>query len=69
MIRLGMCSKSDMLPCLQVMDKGASVGPPEVTTVILDGDAIVNMIKPKPSKTFEEHALVEFVPYILSQSM
>ena len=35
--------------------------------MILDGAAIVNMIKPKSSKTFADYSSAEFIPYIKSQ--
>ena len=41
--------------------------PPQVSSVILNGAAVVHMLNPGQSKTFLDYATDVFVPYILSQ--
>jgi hypothetical protein len=62
-LRLG--SKSDLLNCIE-LSKGKSEAP-VVTSVILDGAAIIQMMKPDTTRTFDEYANVIFKPYISSQ--
>ena len=40
---------------------------PSVDSMIMDGAALVNMLKPGMSKTLDEFASTVFVPYILRQ--
>ncbi|KAG7177456.1 hypothetical protein Hamer_G016752 [Homarus americanus] len=40
---------------------------PHVTSIILDGPAIVEMLKPGGRRTFQEYSTVVFIPYIESQ--
>ena len=40
---------------------------PTVDAVILDGAAIVNMLKPGTAKTFSDYASQVFLPYITTQ--
>ncbi|KAG1705795.1 hypothetical protein GQR58_003768 [Nymphon striatum] len=63
-LRLG--SKSDLLNCMEELSKAKSDAP-VVTSVILDGAAIVQMMKPGTTRTFDEYANVIFKPYISSQ--
>jgi hypothetical protein len=63
-LRLG--SKSDQLNCMEELSKAKSVAP-VVTSVILDGAAIIQMMKPGTTRTFDEYANVIFKPYISSQ--
>ena len=63
-LRLG--SKSDLLNCMEELSKAKSEAP-VVTSVILDGAAIVQMMKPGTTRTFDEYANVIFKPYISSQ--
>ncbi|KAG1672959.1 CUGBP Elav-like family member 2 [Nymphon striatum] len=63
-LRLG--SKSDLLNCMEELSKAKSDAP-VVTSVILDGVAIVQMMKPGTTRTFDEYANVIFKPYISSQ--
>ena len=41
--------------------------PPVIDVVILDGAAIVNMLKPVGAQTFQEYSTLVFLPYIRSQ--
>ena len=60
--RLPSCKKSDLL------EYGESRVPsPPTDVVILDGAAIVNMIRQANAKTFNEYALNAFLPYIKRQ--
>ncbi|KAG1649787.1 hypothetical protein GQR58_028625 [Nymphon striatum] len=63
-LRLG--SKSDLLNCMEELSKAKSDAP-VVTSVILDGAAIVQMMKPGTTRTFDEYANVIFKPYISSK--
>ncbi|KAG7161296.1 putative Glycosyl-transferase for dystroglycan-containing protein, partial [Homarus americanus] len=40
---------------------------PHVTSIILDGPAVVEMLKPGGSRTFQEYSTAVFIPYIESQ--
>ena len=40
---------------------------PKVTNVVIDGAAVVQMLKPGSSETFEEYAHKIFIPYISGQ--
>ena len=59
-------TKSDLLQCLEEMIPPNSQAP-EVTCVILDGAAIVQMLNPGTAKTFGEYAEKVFIPFVLSQ--
>jgi hypothetical protein len=39
---------------------------PDFDAVILDGAAIVNMLRPITGQTFEAYAIDKFIPYITS---
>ena len=49
------------------MDSNATEPAPNVSALIIDGAAIVNMTKPKSAQTFEEYAMQKLLPYIKSQ--
>ena len=59
-------TKSDLLQCFEEMTP-PSTQAPEVTCVILDGAAIVQMLNPGTVKTFGEYAKEVFIPFVLSQ--
>ena len=65
MLRTGM--KSDLLHCLQELSPVTDVSSPTVEVTILDGAAIVNMLRPGTAKTFQDYATDVFVPYITYQ--
>ena len=48
-------SKADLIPCLESIAP-PSTEKPAVNSIILDGAAIINMLKPMNAKTFEEYA-------------
>lgn len=52
-----------MLVCLSEAQSEA----PKVTNVVIDGAALVQMLKPGAAKIFEEYAHQVFIPYILGQ--
>ena len=59
-------TESDLVNCLEdkVLSTDSCSPTPEV--IILDGPAIVNMLKPGAAKTFEDYANQVFKPYIMS---
>ena len=58
--------KADLLRCLESnLLENKSV--PETDAVILDGAAVVQMLNPKTSRTFQEYGETVFVPYISAQ--
>lgn len=61
-------NKSELLHCLEeLVPLEESLPSPRVEVLILDGAAIVNMLKPVNSKTFQDYANKVFLPYIQSQ--
>ena len=64
--RLNLSTKSDLLVCLESLSEAQSEAP-SVTNVVLDGAAIIQMLKPGAAKTFEEYAHQVFLPYISGQ--
>lgn len=64
-IRLG--TKSDILKSLENLDKSIFNFQPITTCAILDGPPIVHIVKKQSSKTFEEYARQNFVPYLRRQ--
>ena len=59
-------TKSDLLSCLETNGPGQAQGP-SVEALLLDGAAIVNMLKPGASKTFQEYSETVFLPYVINQ--
>jgi len=59
-------TKNDLLQCLEEMIS-PSTQAPEVTCVILDGAAIVQMLNPGTAKTCGEYTKDVFIPFVLSQ--
>lgn len=64
--KLHLGTKSDMLVCLEGLSETQFIAP-TATNVVIDGAALVQMLKPGASKTFEEYAHQVFIPYILGQ--
>ena len=64
--RLHLGTKSDLLTCLEGLSNAQSEAP-SVTNIVLDGAAIIQMLKPGTAKTFLEYASQVFIPYILGQ--
>ena len=58
--------KSDLLDCLQKLYP-AQDDAPDVDVLILDGAAIVNMLKPTACQTFQDYASNIFIKYLESQ--
>ena len=54
-----------MIPCLETMIE-TSDDKPAPSVIILDGAAIVQMLKPGPRKTFLEYSENIFLPYLSS---
>ena len=59
-------TKSDLLSCLEKNGQ-AQAQRPSVEALLLDGAAIVNMLKPGVSKTFQEYSETVFLPYLIKQ--
>ena len=55
-----------MLVCLENLCEAQSEAP-KVTNVVIDGAAVVQMLKPGSSETFLEYAHKIFIPYISGQ--
>ena len=60
-------SKSDLLICLEDLCDTETEAPMATTGVIVDGAAIVQMLKPAAAKNFAEYVSEIFIPYITSQ--
>ena len=56
-------TKSDLLSCLE-KNGPAQAQRPSVEALLLDGTAIVNMLKPGASKIFQEYSEAVFLPYL-----
>ena len=59
-------TKSDLLTCLKEVSE-LHPDTPAVTSLIVDGAVIVQMLKPNTAKNFSEYATNIFIPYIRSQ--
>ena len=59
-------SKSDLMACLTKSSQPASVHS-GIDAKVLDGAAIVHMVRPGACRTFEEYSKQMFLPYITSQ--
>ena len=61
-------TKSDLLCCLEDLTPvKKNVSSPRVQVTVLDGAAIVNMLRPGTANTFQDYATDIFVPYGTSQ--
>ncbi len=58
--------KSDLVHCLETL-VDAEEDTPEVEALLLDGAAVVHMLKPGAAKTFQSYAHDVFVKYVNSQ--
>jgi len=56
-------TKNNLITCLEEVSD-AKTETPVTTYIVLDGTAIVQMLKPAASKTFEEYAHQIFIPYM-----
>ncbi|KAK0064657.1 hypothetical protein Bpfe_005746 [Biomphalaria pfeifferi] len=62
--RMRMSNKSGLLECLEPLQTSSAV--PTVTDMtILDGAAVVNMLRPGSAKTFADYANQVFIPYVM----
>jgi len=63
------CDKSDLVDCLlELSDRAESSSAPLVQAKILDGAAIVRMLRPGPARTFGEYAKNVFMPYVRKEA-
>ena len=61
-------SKSDVVDCLAAHSQAHDHAPEYIDVIIIDGPAVVNMVKPSNSATtFPESASLCFIPYIEAQ--
>ena len=60
-------TKADLTDCLEKLctSKGEA---PVIDVIILDGAAIINMLKPVDANTFQNYAMLVFLPYIKTHS-
>ena len=61
-LKLGI--KSDIVRCLEDVIEEQDDTTPSVEVVVLDGPAIVHMLKPAAARTFREYAQDVFLPYV-----
>ena len=61
--KLYLGSKSQLLECFEGVAEAQSDAP-AVTSVVLDGTVIVQMLRPGTAKIFEEYAHQVFIPYV-----
>ena len=59
-------TKSDLLTCLEEVHLSTNQKP-NIDVMILDGTAIVNMLRPGDKKTFADYSSEVFIPYIERQ--
>jgi len=60
-------TKADLVKCFEETYPTPPEQVPEVDVILLDGTAIINMLKPGPAKTFHEYSKCIFLPYIQTQ--
>ena len=59
--------KSGLTECLQVLTVPQSQMPRNLDVIIIDGAAVVSMVKPGTERTLSEYAADSFIPYIRAQ--
>lgn len=65
--KLRFSAKSDLLVCFETFVPFVTESSQEISAIILDGAAIVQMLKPIGVTIFEQYAQDIFKPYIMSQ--
>ena len=65
--KLKLGTKSDIVRCLEDAIEEQDGITPSVEVVVIDGPAIVHMLKPPAARTFREYVQDVFVPYIEHQ--
>ena len=60
-------TKADLLECIQGTHPSLKEDTPDVDVILLDGAAVINMLKPGQAKTFSDYAELVFLPYVQSQ--
>ena len=66
--KLKLGTKSDIVRCLEDAIEEQDDITPSVEVVVLDGPAIVHMLKPAAARTFREYAQDVFLPSVLLAS-
>ena len=59
-------TKADLTDCLEKLCASKREAP-VIDVIILDGAAVINMLKPVGAKTFQDYATLVFLPYIKAQ--
>ena len=59
--------KSELAECFQALTTPQSQIPTDVNVIIINGAAVVNMVKPGTERTFSDYAAACFIPYITAQ--
>ena len=59
--------KSELTECLQVLSVPQSQMPKNLNVVIINGAAVITMVKPGTERSFSEYAANSFIPYIRVQ--
>ena len=62
-------NKADLTGCLRELVTEADGRKVEAECIILDGAAVVNMLKPNGASTFREYATKEFLNFIKNQRL
>ncbi|KAG7157154.1 hypothetical protein Hamer_G009989 [Homarus americanus] len=65
-LNIRLCTKNDLLACLGDLSI-AQAEAPSATSVVLDGAAVLQMLKPAAAMNFEEYAQEVFIPYMLTK--
>ena len=61
-------TKADLLECLQDTYPTPQEDIPDIDVILLDGAAVINMLKPGTAKTFSEYAELVFLPSQLKKA-
>ena len=59
--------KSELTECLQALTVPESQRPRNLEIIIIDGAAVVNLVKPGTERNLSEYAADSFIPYIRAQ--
>ena len=60
-------TKADLLECFQDTYPTPTDSIPDVDAILLDGAAVMNILKPGSAETFKEYSEVVFLPFVQSQ--
>ena len=57
-------TKADLFECFQDIYPTPTDSNPEVDAILLDGAAVMNILKPGSAETFKEYSEVVFLPFV-----